>query len=208
MPERFVPETICSDAEGDAAPSFANLFDTHRPTVARVSWRLLGNREDAQDAAQEVWMRAVRAAHRLDPGRDPKPWLIRITVNVCRTLLRRRRRVHEPLDELPLAVVADRLALAPEQERRLTAVEAAATLHTALARLPRRERTAIVLRDLEGLTTREVARALGCTQGTVRSHLSRGRLRLAGVLRTDSAGAGDRRLESAAGAVEDTEEGP
>jgi len=208
MPERLVAEAGPADGRGTTSASVANLVDAHRALVARVSWRLLGNREDARDATQEVWLRTVRAAHRLDPERDPKPWLIRITVNVCRTLLRRRSRNIEPLDELPQAVVAERLALAPDQERRLAAAEAATALHAVLARLPRRERTAIVLRDLEGLTTREVARALGCTQGTVRSHLSRGRLRVAGELRRTAGEAGDRRLGSAAGALEAAEEEP
>jgi RNA polymerase sigma-70 factor (ECF subfamily) len=160
---------------GDQA-AFGQLVAHYEVRVQRTARRILGDADEARDAAQEVFLRFYRSLKRFDQRRDPLPWLYRITVNVCRSLLRQRRR--QPLaraSELGGEGSAGMPATAPAQENGLVA---RALLEQALERLTPREREVVVLRDLEGRSLAEVARAARCLQGTVRSHLSRGRLKI------------------------------
>ncbi len=157
--------------------AFARLVERHERMVLRTGLRLLGRLDLAQDAAQEAFLRLHRHLSRFDASRELGPWLYRIVVNVCRDLSRRQRwprllgleevqEVRSPdNDEAALQE-----AVARNEQRRL--VQAALR-----ARSPR-EREAIVLRDLEGLSTSEVARVLGSSEGTVRSQISTGRLKI------------------------------
>ncbi|MCC7174893.1 MAG: sigma-70 family RNA polymerase sigma factor [Bryobacterales bacterium] len=122
--------------------------------------------EDAKDAAQEVFLRLYKHLRRFDDTRALTPWLYRVTVNVCRDIGARRRR-----DEaLPPELAAGPSARDWQDERRIVAL--------GLRRLPDRERAALVLRDIEGLPTAEVARTLGSSQATVRSQVASAREKL------------------------------
>ncbi|MFP6581785.1 MAG: sigma-70 family RNA polymerase sigma factor [Candidatus Hydrogenedentota bacterium] len=131
-----------------------------------MCYRMMGNREDAQDAAQETLVRMLRNLAKYDPARPFAPWLYSIAMNVCRDQMRKRKRHHtEPIENVP----SEKLAIAPDTVRKLTVDEQMAVLEAGLATLPQKERAAIVLRDIEGLTTREVAQTLGTREQTVRS---------------------------------------
>ena len=159
--------------------AFDQLMAAHERSVLRTAHALLGNREDARDAAQEVFLRVFRHFHRFDPQREFGPWLYRVAVNVCRDVHRRRARMPAaPLDDLDPAV----LARPADQEKHADAADRLRAIRDALRLLSAREREVVVLRDVEGLSTAEVARTLGCMEITVRSHLSRGRLKLQAAL--------------------------
>jgi RNA polymerase sigma-70 factor (ECF subfamily) len=152
--------------------AFGQLMGAHERNVLRTARALLGNREDALDAAQEAFLRVFRHLHRFDTHRAFAPWLYRIVVNVCRDVHRRRARMATvPLDDLDSAV----LARPGDQEANADAADRVRAIRRALEPLSVREREVVVLRDIEGFSTAEVARALGCMEITVRSHLSRGR---------------------------------
>ena len=153
---------------GDLA-AFERLMRCYERRVFLIALRLLGNYEDAQDAAQEVFLRLHRHLGRMRADRDPGPWLYRVAVNVCRDLARARARV-EALEETADPAGAHDEALGRKQRRRL--------VEKALGSLPAKQRAAVVLRDIEGLATPEVARALGCSEATVRSQVSAARLRI------------------------------
>jgi RNA polymerase sigma-70 factor (ECF subfamily) len=157
--------------------AFGRLVVEHETFVLRTAWRLVGNTEDARDIAQEAFLRLYRHLGAVRPDRDLRAWLYRVTVNLGLTVLRRRRRKPEAQLEAGLAAAegpGDRL----DQERRSDAADARRVLAVVLDGLSDKERAAVVLRDLEGLDVGEVAAALGCRRGTVRAHLSRGRLKL------------------------------
>jgi RNA polymerase sigma-70 factor (ECF subfamily) len=171
--------TFAKEAEGndaDSGQTFEGLVATHERMVLRVAYRLLGRLEDAQDAGQEVFLRLFRNLDRV--GADPKSWLYRVTVNVCNDHHRRRKAVleldsgHSTADPSP----DPERALALEERRRLVT--------EGLETLQKRERTAVVLRDIEGLSTAEVAGILGVEEVTVRSQVSRARLKLAKYVRS------------------------
>ena len=157
--------------EGDGR-AFDRLMLETQGRVMGLAWRLLGGREDARDAAQEVYLRVFRHLGRFRAGHDFHGWLYRITVNVCRDAARRRRR----------AAVVDGPTPDPGQparaEEELLGAERWNRLLEALATLPSRERAAVVLRDLEGLTSEQVARVLGSRPATVRGQIASARTRI------------------------------
>jgi len=152
---------------------FDRLVRLHERMVLGVAYRLLGRMEDAQDAAQEVFLKLFQK-HRQIEG-DPTPWLYRVTVNVCNDWYRKRTAVAEP-DEKAADPSADALQTITLEERKRL-------LRDGLLTLGERERAAIVLRDIEGLSTQQVARILGIEEVTVRSQISVARVKLAKYVR-------------------------
>ncbi len=160
---------------GDAA-AFEALLRIHELQVARTALRLLGNRQDAQDAAQEVFLRLHRNLRQIDAAGNLAGWLYRVTVNVCRDMLRKRKNV-APLDDARLGFESSTEAgLVRDQQLRM--------VREAMRALPEKERAALTLRDLEGLSTGEVAGILGSTEATVRSQVSAARLKIRKMLRS------------------------
>jgi RNA polymerase sigma-70 factor (ECF subfamily) len=152
---------------------FDQLVALHQQRVLRTAYRLLGRVEDAQDAAQEVFLRLLKHMHRIDG--DPQAWLYRVTVNVCNDRYRRRPLVME--------LAADFVDSAPSPHHVLEMEERKRLLMDGLQTLPERERAAVVLRDIEGLATREVAAILHVEEVTVRSQISMARVKLAKYVR-------------------------
>lgn len=165
-------DLIAAAQSGDTA-AFGRLVEIHQQRVFRTARAILGNDADAQDAAQEAFLRAFRHLESFDPKRDLAAWLYRITVNVCRDMVRRKSGQGTGKIDTEALAACDPgpfEAAALQEQRDLT--------RRAIARLPYKERAAITLRDLEGLTTAEVAAALGTTQATVRSQVSAARAKL------------------------------
>ena len=169
-------------ASGDAA-AFEQVVIRHERRVLTLSWRLLGAMEDAQDAAQEVFLRTFKYLHRFDSRKPFEPWLVRMTVNVCRDIGRKRRQrgvvfvsIGESYDQAEQQDTSldPHAVLHSEQQREM--------LYRVLSDLPEKERTAFVLRDIEGMTTAEVAEALGSSEATIRSQISSARLKIRKVV--------------------------
>lgn len=158
-------------AAGDAA-AFEELVGLHERPVLRTALRILGRLEDAQDAAQEVFLRLHKHLPRLDKARDLSPWLYRVTVNVCNDFYRKKPRGRM----VPMEDAEREPVLQTGADERLILAEA-------IKALPARERAAIVLRDIEGLSTREVAEAMGTSEVTVRSHVCRARVKIVNFMR-------------------------
>ncbi len=165
--------------EGDSY-AFEQLITSYQHRVLATAWRMLGNQEDARDAAQEVFLRVYRHLKKFRSGEDFSAWLYRITINVCRDAHRRRG----PQDRFASLESERELGNLPEAAS-TDDVEAAAILSqeqaiiaSALDTLSPKEREAIVLRDLEGLSTKEVARILGSSATTVRSQISSARAKI------------------------------
>jgi RNA polymerase sigma-70 factor, ECF subfamily len=174
---------VASARAGDARTFEEIMLATERKIVA-TAWRLLGDREDARDAAQETYLRAYKYLARFREGEDFQAWLYRIAVNVCRDAARKRRPSGargEPLVrvELEEALLGfEGASAAADAEEGALRSQQRALLRRALASLPEKERAAVVLRDVEGLSTEEVARLLGSRPVTVRSQISSARVKL------------------------------
>ena len=170
-PALMTARAAFEDATG-AVADFEYLIRRHERQVLMTALRLLGNLEDAQDAAQEVFLRLYKHRRRIEEALGIRGWLYRATVNVCRDIGRRRK--------TPMVPLEDTLAAAPERDPNaaITRDQQRRVLAEALELLPEKERAAVILRDLEGLETSEVARILGSSETTVRSEISRARVKL------------------------------
>ncbi len=157
---------------GDIA-AFERILIRHERGVLRLALNLLRDAADAEDAAQEVFLRLHKHLRRFDDAREFEPWLYRVTVNACRDIGRQRAKRTSGAAELPAMA-----APGPGPEALAGAAERRAILNAALGRLTEKERAALVLRDIQGLDTAEVARITSTTEATVRSHLSNARLKL------------------------------
>jgi RNA polymerase sigma-70 factor (ECF subfamily) len=164
-------------ARAGDAQAFAVLVERHERMVLRTALRLLGRLDLAQDAAQDAFLRLHRHLGRFDESRELGPWLYRVVVNVCRDVARRRHgaRLVALSDAASLANPSDG---ARAREDAVTRDEQRRLVQAALLTLPAREREAIVLRDIEGLSSEDVARILGTSAGTVRSQVSAARLKI------------------------------
>jgi RNA polymerase sigma-70 factor (ECF subfamily) len=160
---------------GGDSTAFEQIILRYETRVMTLAARLLGARDDARDVAQEVFLRAFKYLHRLDVQKPMEPWLMRITVNVCRDAARRRQRRQHTFVEVERPETIDQ---SPDQHAGLARKQERLILQRALGSLPEKERLALVLRDVEGLSTAEVASILRSSETTVRSQVSRGRLRL------------------------------
>ncbi|WP_110240435.1 RNA polymerase sigma factor SigM [Nocardioides gilvus] len=171
--------------------AFGLLFARHRDRLWAVALRTAGNPEDAADALQDAMISAFRRADGFRGQSSVTTWLHRIVVNACLDRLRHLKvRAADPLpDDLDRAAGSGptgggRDRSAPADPAELVVVgEQRRTLLRALAALPPEHRAALVLVDMEGFTVAEAAEVLGCPVGTVKSRCSRGRAKLAAVLR-------------------------
>jgi RNA polymerase sigma-70 factor (ECF subfamily) len=174
IPERAGSDLLARAKRGDLV-AFEQIVRSHERRVFRLAWRLLGNVDDAADVAQEVLLKLYRNLGMVDEARELAPWLYRVTVNSANDVLRRRRPSESVDDVIPVSQQATpEQALAASQRERL--------IRRALNLLPPKERAAVVLRDMEGLPTAEVAAALGTTETTVRSQISSARVKLKRII--------------------------
>ena len=192
MPDRFVQEGTAPPRSG-APPdmemvaelervrqrdpeALAAFFELYFDRVYGLVYRLLGDRVQAEDMAQEVFLKVHRAADRIDPMRDPIPWLMTIAHNACRDLWRsnawKLTRRSASLDgDSPLAET-----LTPgtnDPERDLIASERERLVQEALQRLPEPLRVTIVMHDYQGLGHDEIAAITGINHAAVRKRYSR-----------------------------------
>jgi RNA polymerase sigma-70 factor (ECF subfamily) len=171
---RWLPAAKAGDAS-----AFEQIVILHQRQVLSTSLRLLGDLKDAQDAAQEVFLRLYKYLNRFQDGRQFPPWLYRITVNVCRDLQRKRQKTTMlSFDDLHETGEVIELASTTDLEAEFSLAEKRSLVKEALRRLPEKERAAVVLRDIEGLSTREVAAILGSSEVTVRSQVSSARMKM------------------------------
>jgi RNA polymerase sigma-70 factor, ECF subfamily len=165
---------------GDAG-AFDEFVHHFRAKIFQYSWLMCGQREDAEEVAQETLLTVFENFTALrEPGRI-RPWIFRIARNAC--LMKRRKSVFAPEHELSLdQMLSDShreiggWSNLPDDE--LLRHELTDALHTAIGELPESYRAVVLLRDLEELSTAETAHILGLTTDVVKTRLHRGRLAL------------------------------
>lgn len=173
-------------AAGDEVAS-AELVAEHQRTVLQLATNLLGDREEALDLSQEVFLRVFRTLHHFRGHSTLRTWIYRIVVNQARNRQRFWRRRHRG-DQVSLdqhvAAHGDCLSgFGPTPERVLAQKELAVRLRRALNHLPFEQRTVIVLREIDGLSYDDIAYSLHLAVGTVKSRLTRARQALRTELR-------------------------
>jgi RNA polymerase sigma-70 factor (ECF subfamily) len=155
--------------------AFEELVIAHQHRVFGVAFRMLGSRAEAEEAAQEVFLRAHRAIADFRGDAKLSTWLYAIASRLClNRLASGERRLAREGEETLARIPSGHASPADELERS----ERDAALHRAIAELSDERRLVVVLRDLEGLSYEEIAAALDLELGTVRSRLHRARLDL------------------------------
>ena len=160
-------ELILSARSG-SQEAFDALVGRHGGMVIRLARSILAHSEDAEDVAQEVFLRFYRSLDRVDPSRPVEPWLVRITLNAARSHASRRPERREA----PLPDASSELPGGDDAAATVHASELRSALSDALLQLGEREREVFVLRDLQQISVPTIAEALGITQITVRRQSS------------------------------------
>lgn len=163
----------------DLDGGFVELFGAYRRLVFSVAVRVCGQGAEAEDLTAEAFLRAYRALRGYPPERilalQPRAWLVTILLNVWRNHTRAAARRPAALD---LASVAEPIDPRADVAEAIERHETGRQLAGQLARLPERQRIAVVLRHVNDLPITEIADVLGCPPGTVKSDISRGLRRL------------------------------
>jgi RNA polymerase sigma-70 factor (ECF subfamily) len=180
---------VRSGLRGDRA-ALDRLFARYTRPLYQTALRLLGNPHDAEDALQEGMVSAVRNLGRFEGRSKFSTWLTRIVINAALMRLRSRRtRPTIPLDQDEpdhgeLTLAARLRDPAPNPEETCAREEQFEILQDGLKALPPSLRSAVWLRDVQGLSTAEAARALGLSEGTLKSQLHRARGKLGELIRS------------------------
>ena len=177
---------LAAHLRGDPA-AFGQLVARHERRIYGLCLRILGNREDAEDATQEAFVAALRKASSFRRAAAFSTWLYRIAVNAATDQARRRGRARlAALDPEDAGLAVDRGGELGE------VVAAAVTVQTALAQVPEEFRVAVVLCDLYRLPYADAAQVLEVPVGTVKSRVFRGRAALAERLASNPEATPDR----------------
>jgi len=165
----LVRRCLSGDKSGTRA-----LVERFEQAVFGLCYRMLNHRQDAEDVAQDVFLRAFRSLSSWDQTRTLKPWLMAIAANRCRTVLQQRTRIPQPTEatrETPVeADVGEQVSLSEE-------------LQLGLNQLREEYRTCFVLFHQQELAVEEISQILACPVGTVKTWLHRARRELADHLR-------------------------
>ncbi len=164
-------------ADGDASAASA-LAERHGGRLIGLAWRLLNDRTEAEDVAQEAMLRLWRIAPHWETGRaQVSTWLYRVVSNLCTDRLRKRRRARVGLDDID-----DPADPAPSAADMMQTAARNAALRDALEALPERQRQAVVLRHIEGQTNPDIAAMMDISVEAVESLTARGKRALAQIL--------------------------
>jgi RNA polymerase sigma-70 factor (ECF subfamily) len=152
--------------------SFSRLVETYQRPVYNLCYRMLGNYEDAEDAAQETFLRAYKAMKRYDPTRSFSTWLLSIAAHYCIDQIRRRRFQLVSVEDLPNPNLPDPT---PSVESSVSKSEESRNVREVLKALDATDRAAVIMYYWYDSSYAEISEALSLTQSAVKSRLHRAR---------------------------------
>lgn len=184
-------ELVKRSKQGDVA-AFEELIADYQKKVLNHAYRMLGNAADAEDAAQDIFIRVFRSMAYFNEESAFSTWLYKICSNVCLDVLRKRKRqnvagtvsiqqYNTENEEYELPIEDD----APSPYEKAQQSEAMRALEKALDQLGDEQRNVIVMRDIDGLPYEQITEAMNCSLGTVKSRINRSRLALRKLLEKD-----------------------
>ena len=177
-----IESTIIIRAQQGDESAFTEIVETFQTPVYNLCYRMLGNPQEAEDAAQESFWRAYKAINKYDPQRSFPTWLLSITAHYCIDQQRRRRLPTTELDDILAETAPDDNT--PNPEVVYSQSENEASIQSLLTSLPELDRAAIILRYWHECSEEEISQTLGITVSAVKSRLHRARRKLAKVWET------------------------
>ena len=184
---------LISRAAGGDPSAFQAIVERHRSMVYRVAFQFAGNHHDAEDIAQDVFIKVYRSLTSFRQDAQLTSWMYRIVMNAC---IDHRRR-HRPATAAPFSEEAEQKMLntpeeRPDPEERAYAGELGQVLECEIGRLPKGQRVVFVMRHHQGMKLGEIADALGLAEGTVKRQLHAAVHRLRQALTQANVTAGER----------------
>jgi RNA polymerase sigma-70 factor (ECF subfamily) len=159
------PDLVAATLQGRSS-AFDLIVERHRRAVYQVCYRFVNNHEDASDLSQDVFLRVFRGLSNFKGQSSLGTWVHRIAINVCLNHVSLKRPVSESIGEQQF--VDDS---APSPHAQMLSGERSALIRAAVARLPRKQRSALVLRVFQDLSHQEIAEALGISVGAVKANV-------------------------------------
>lgn len=166
--------------------SFDLLYRQYHPLILRVAQGIMGNRQDAEDAVQEIFIRVLTRIDQLQDEASLSWWIRVLAVNVCRDMLRKRNRQHtESYEELCATggTAIDNEASSVSQDEELIMRELLEDLQRKIGCLKKEHQKLITLRYIDGLSYRKIAQLVGCSESLVKSRLRQARMSLRRICR-------------------------
>lgn len=183
MPEqdRVIVDWVTRSRAGDQ-DAFAEIVHLFQDPVFNFCYRMLGESGEAEDAAQETFLRVHKNLHRYDTARSFKTWLLSIASNHCIDRLRKRRMQYISLDDEPTAAALALRSSDPTPEQATMQFELSDAIQELLQQLDEHYRLAVIYRYWYEYSYAEIAREMGTTESAIKSRLHRARKRLAELL--------------------------
>ncbi len=180
-------QDLITRARAGDETAFTGLVETYQTAIYNLCYRMLGEANEAEDAAQEAFLRAYSQLNRYDPARSFKTWLFSIASHYCIDCLRKRRLTWLSIDDeaLPPHPNLREPALGPEESAMRR--EQSAVMQKVLSQLPPDDRSVLVLRYWYDLSYEEIGEATGATVSAVKSRLHRARGVMADMLKPEAA---------------------
>jgi len=180
-------ELIRSAQNGDAQ-AFEQLITTYQQNVFNLAYRMIRNYDDASDIAQEAFLKAYVNLPRFKGNSKFSTWLYRITTNVCLDEIKKRKKVQtysmsENIETEEGEISREIEDKSANIERNFERSEQQKMVNEAIDNLPEKHRLVIVMRDINNMSYEEIAAALQCSEGTVKSRINRARNALYGMLK-------------------------
>jgi RNA polymerase sigma-70 factor (ECF subfamily) len=167
--------------------AFEILVKHYEKKVYNMTYRMLGNKEDALDVSQEVFIKIYKSIRSFKGESSFSTWLYRLVTNTCLDEIRKRKgkklySIDKPVETEFGEVNRDLIDDSNGPEEQACKMEIQEIVQKAICQLPEEQRIIIILRDIQGFSYKEMAEILQCSMGTVKSRLNRGRLALKGIL--------------------------
>ena len=172
---------LVAQAKSGSSNAFGELYERHRLRIYRTAFRILRNPQDAEDAAQRSFQRVLTNLARFREDAPFTTWVTRIAINEALMLLRQRRTdtpLQENNDDSQARFVRDPADKGPTPEQAFVETERCAAVLQAISHLRESLRTVVLLRELQGFTSAEIARRLGLSVSAVKARTFHGRRHL------------------------------
>jgi RNA polymerase sigma-70 factor (ECF subfamily) len=166
-------------SRGGDRRAFAELVDLYKDKIFHLAFRMLGNRQEAEDAVQETFLRVFMNLERYDEAQKFSTWIFRIATNLCIDRLRRRKSVYSLDADMPDGEGADWYSLLPGHEPtpedRMVVSETQEQVRKAIDGLPEKYKAVVILRYLHDMSLQEIGEVLDMPVTTVKTRVHRGR---------------------------------
>ncbi|MDF2651302.1 MULTISPECIES: RNA polymerase sigma factor SigW [unclassified Paenibacillus] len=175
----FVEARLAKLARNGDRNAFAELVELYKDKIFHLAYRMLNNKQEAEDAVQETFLRVYTNLHRYDENQKFSTWIFRIGTNLCIDKLRRRKNTYSLDAEMPDGEGNDYYAMLPSHEdtpeKQVIVSETQEQIRQAIETLPEKYKSVVILRYLHDMSLQEISDVLDMPVTTIKTRVHRGR---------------------------------